>query len=115
MESINDILHLSQVFGIKSSEPGFLIVEFVFSTVWGLLDASLEDEGLLELTSEKKSIWTTMNQDMEIDSHDGGEGKSSEHHEVMLKMNTVMAVEIVGEFFKNKVTSRLLYLARRNM
>lgn len=115
MESIDDILHLSQVFGNKASEPGLIVVEFVLSTVWELLDASLEDEGLLELTTEKKSIGATRNQDMEIDNHNGVEGTRSEHQEVMLKMNTVMAVEIVGEFFKNKVTSRLLYLARRNM
>ncbi|GER24801.1 mediator of RNA polymerase II transcription subunit [Striga asiatica] len=32
-----------------------------------------------------------------------------------IKMNTVMAIEIIGDFFRNKVTSRILYLARHNI
>ncbi|KAK4407107.1 Mediator of RNA polymerase II transcription subunitB [Sesamum angolense] len=55
MESINDVLQFYQIFGIQSSEPGLLVVEFILAIVWELLDASLDDEGLLELTPEKKS------------------------------------------------------------
>ncbi|KAL3531373.1 hypothetical protein ACH5RR_010695 [Cinchona calisaya] len=115
MESINHVLDLSQIFRLKPSEPGLVLVEFVFSTVWELLDASLDDEGLLEITSENKSRWATRNQDMKVDNYDGFQGKSTENQEVMQKMNTVMAIEIIGDFFQNKVTSRILYLARRNM
>lgn len=115
MESIDDAHHLSQVFGFQPCEPGVLLVEFLFSIVWELLDASLDDEGLLELTTEKQSIWAIRNQDMEIDNHECIEGKRTEHSEVLQKMNTVMAVEIIGEFFQNKATSRILYLTRHNM
>ncbi|KAE9463899.1 hypothetical protein C3L33_04085, partial [Rhododendron williamsianum] len=115
MHSIDDILHLSQIFSLQVYEPGVLVVEYVFSTVWQLLDASLEDEGLLELTLEKKSRWPTGTQDMEVDGHDIFDDKRMEHHEGMHKTNTVMAVEIIGEFFRDKVTSRILYLARRNI
>ncbi|KAK3005901.1 hypothetical protein RJ639_017767 [Escallonia herrerae] len=116
MESIDDVLHLSQIFGLQAcdSGSGVLVVEFVFSIVWQLLDASLDDEGLLELTPEKKSRWTAKTQDMEID-HYSFEEKRTEHHEGMRKTNTVMAIEILGELFRNKITSRILYLARRNM
>ncbi|GMP91109.1 hypothetical protein CsSME_00041944 [Camellia sinensis var. sinensis] len=55
MKSIDEVLHLSQIFSLPASEPGLLVVGFVFSIVWQLLDASLDDEGLLELTPEKKS------------------------------------------------------------
>lgn len=115
MKSINDILHLSQIFGIQVSEPGLLLVELVFSIVWQLLDASLDDEGLLELTPEKRSIWPSVIQEMEIDNADNFNEKRSDHHDVLYKGNTTMAIEIIGEFLQNKVTSRLLFLARRNM
>nr|POE97226.1 mediator of rna polymerase ii transcription subunit 33a [Quercus suber] len=115
MKSIDDVLHLSQIYGLQVSEPGVILVEFVFSIVWQLLDASLDDEGLLELTPDKKSRWPTRSQDMEIDGHDGFSEKRIEHNEGLQKVNTVMAIEIIGEFLQNKVTSRILYLARRNM
>lgn len=115
MESIDDVLHLSPMFGLQSSDPGLVVVEFVFSLVWQLLDASLDDEGLLELTPLKKSRWPTKTQDIEIDDHNSFGEKRIEGQEGMHKTNTVMAIEIIGEFFRNKVTSRVLYLARRNM
>ncbi|XWS31614.1 hypothetical protein CRYUN_Cryun23aG0091400 [Craigia yunnanensis] len=115
MKSIDDALHLSLIFGVQASEPGLLLIEFVFSIVWQLLDASLDDEGLLEFTPEKRSIWPTVTQDMEIDNADNFYEKRNEHHDVLYKGNTTMAIEIIGEFLQNKVTSRILYLARRNM
>ncbi|XP_073066110.1 mediator of RNA polymerase II transcription subunit 33A-like isoform X1 [Primulina eburnea] len=115
MESINNVLQFCQVFGVQSSESGLLIVEFIFAIVWGLLDASLDDEGLIELTPEKKSRWPTRNQDMEIDYADNFDGKKGERQVALSKINTVVAVELLGEFFQNKVTSGILYLARRNM
>ncbi|KAF8394464.1 hypothetical protein HHK36_020672 [Tetracentron sinense] len=115
MKSIDDILHLSQTFGLQSCEPGLLAVEFIFSIVWQLLDASLDDEGLLELIPEKKSRWATRPQDMELDGHDSFDGKRTELHERLHKINIVMAIELIGQFLQNKVTSRILYLARRNM
>ncbi|KAG8389380.1 hypothetical protein BUALT_Bualt02G0223200 [Buddleja alternifolia] len=115
MESISDVLQFSQILGVQSSEPGLLVVEFIFAMIWELLDASLDDEGLLELTTEKQSRWPTRGQDMEIDYLGSFEGKKMERHAALSKINTVMAVEMIGEFFRNKVTSRILYLARRNM
>ncbi|GFP97858.1 mediator of RNA polymerase ii transcription subunit 33a [Phtheirospermum japonicum] len=112
MKSIDDVLQFSQIFGIQSSEPGHLVVEFILSIVWELLDASLDDEGLLEHTLEKKSRWPIKSLDMEIDCLDG---KKKERQAALSKMNTLMAIEIIGEIFQNKVTSRILYLARRNM
>ncbi|XAR61234.1 hypothetical protein NMG60_11034880 [Bertholletia excelsa] len=118
IKSIDEVLHLSQKFGLPMSEPGLLIVGFIFSTVWQLLDASLDDDGLLELTAEKKSWWPIATQDMDIDGHGGHDSfseKRTERHEGMCKRNTVMAIELIAELFKHKVTSRILYLARRNM
>ncbi|VVA14021.1 PREDICTED: mediator of RNA polymerase II [Prunus dulcis] len=115
IKSIDDVLHLSQLYGLQVCEPGVVIVEFVFSIIWQLLDASLDDEGLLELTPDKKSRWSTRPEDMEIDGHDCFNEKRSEQNEGLQKANTAMAIEIIVEFLQNKVTSRILCLTRRNL
>lgn len=115
MKSIDAVLHLSQRFGIPTNEPGILVVEFIFSIVWQLLDATLDDEGLLELTPEKKSTWAAKSQEMEIDPHDSYDEKRAELQERLQNVNTAMAIELIGQFLQNKVTSRIIYLARRNM
>ncbi|CAI9288624.1 unnamed protein product [Lactuca saligna] len=114
MESIDNALHLSQRFGIPSSEPGILLVEFVFAIVWQLLDASIDDEDLLELVPEKRSTWPMKPQEMEIDDHNIGE-KKIDHYDRLYRTNTTLAIEIIGELYRNKLTSRILSLARQNM
>ncbi|CAK9173677.1 unnamed protein product [Ilex paraguariensis] len=115
MKLINTVLHLSQIFGLQASEPGILVVEFIFSIVWQLLDASLDDERLLELLPEKKSRWETKHQEMEVDVHGSYADKRMDHQNRLQNMNTRMAIELIGLFLRNKVTSRILYLARLNM
>ncbi|XP_047324851.1 mediator of RNA polymerase II transcription subunit 33A-like [Impatiens glandulifera] len=115
MKSIDDVLHLSQIFGLGNPEPGILLVLFILSIVWQLLDASLDDERLLELTPEKKSRWLAMPDDMDVDCHDNFDEKRSENRDSMYKSNTIMAIQLVGEYLKNKDTSRILFLARRNL
>ncbi|CAN0856442.1 Mediator of RNA polymerase II transcription subunit 33A [Linum grandiflorum] len=112
MKSVDDVLNLSEKFGLDASDPGILVVEFIYSIVWQLLDASLDDEGLLQLTSDKTSVWSTNPQDMEIDGHDE---RRMEHNGKLFSMNTVIAVEMIGRFLKDKKTSRILYLARHNL
>lgn len=114
MESIDNALHLSQRFGIPSGEPGILLVEFVFAIVWQLLDASIDDEDLLELVPEKRSTWPIKPQEMEIDDHNIGE-KKIDRYDRLYKTNTTLAIEIIGEIYRNKLTSRILSLARQNM
>jgi hypothetical protein len=52
---------------------------------------------------------------MEIDGNENFSEKRNEHHEGLHKVNTTMAIELIEEFLKNKVTSSILYLARQNM
>ncbi|KAF8015283.1 hypothetical protein BT93_H0935 [Corymbia citriodora subsp. variegata] len=115
MKSIDNILDLSQIFGLEACEPGILVVEFVFSLVWQLLDASLDDEGLIEMTPEKNSRWATKPLDMDIDGQDTFSGKETERHDMLHKANTSMAIEVIVAFLQNTVTARILFLARRNM
>ncbi|KAK4855558.1 hypothetical protein QYF36_008483 [Acer negundo] len=115
MKSIDAVLHLSEFFGLPASEPGVLVVEYIFSVVWQLLDASLDDEGLLELTIERKSRWPTKPLEMEIDGYGGYDEERTEYHEKLQIMNTMTAIEIIGQFLQNKVTSRIIFLARQNL
>ncbi|XP_038887594.1 mediator of RNA polymerase II transcription subunit 33A isoform X2 [Benincasa hispida] len=117
MQTIDDVLHLTQIFGVQTCEPGVLMVELFFSIVWQLLDASLDDEGLLALPGEEKSVWLIRPQlhDMELDVHDSFGEKRTENSESLLKVNTAKAIEIIGQFLQNKKTARILCLALRNM
>lgn len=114
MNSIDNVLNLSQIFGIKFNDPGSVLLEFIVSTVWQLVEAALEDEGLLELTKERKHKWN-VSQDMDLDGCGSYGGNRNEYQEILQSRNTVMAVELIGLFLQNKLTSRILLLARRNM
>ncbi|KAL9410500.1 hypothetical protein AB3S75_044293 [Citrus x aurantiifolia] len=115
MKAIDAVLHLSEIFGLSASEPGILVAGYIFSVLLQLLDASLDDERLLELTPERKSRWPTKPLEMEIDGHDVYDEERTEYHERLRNMNTVMAIEIIGQILQNKVTSRIVYLAHRNL
>ncbi|KAL3812720.1 hypothetical protein ACJIZ3_013988 [Penstemon smallii] len=114
MNSLDSVLHLSQIFGKQANEAGSLLVLFVFTIVWQLVNAALDDEGLLQLT-ESEPPWSVKHQDMEIDIHNMYNEKRKEYIERLQSMNTIMTIELIGQFLQNKVTSRLLYLARQNM
>lgn len=113
MASVDDVLHLSQAFGLQACELGVLVVEFVFCVLWQLVDATIEDEGLQDLTPERKPIWFTR-QDMDID-REANVGVKTEHIEKIQKTNIGLATELIKEFLHHKVISRLLSLARDNM
>ncbi|KAL3626204.1 hypothetical protein CASFOL_029753 [Castilleja foliolosa] len=114
MHAIDKALDLSHTFGLQANEAGTQLVLFIFSIVWQLVDASLDDEGLLELT-ETDPKWPVQHQDMDIDGHNKYDEKKKEYSKRLQTINTVMAVELIGQFLQNKVTSRILYLARQNM
>lgn len=114
MKAVDEALHLSQSFGLLGCEPGLILLELVFSFMWQLLDASLDDEGLLEFMPEKKSVWL-VSQAMDIDNAENLNEKRTIHSDVLCKTNTVMAIETIGEFVQNKLILRIIYLARKNM
>ncbi|VVA98558.1 unnamed protein product [Arabis nemorensis] len=113
MNSVAKILRLSELFGLESSKPGILVVEFVFKMVSQLLDASLSDEGLLELSQDTSSQWLIKSQGMDIDVPEGKNEKTGTHEKLQTS-NTTMAIEMIAEFLRNTVTSRLLYLVSYN-
>ncbi|XP_074307309.1 mediator of RNA polymerase II transcription subunit 33A isoform X2 [Silene latifolia] len=115
MTSIDHVLGLSQIFGSQVIEPEVLLVEFIFTIVWQLLDALLDDEGLLDLIPEKKSIWTISSKGMVVDTFMDFDEKKFELLERLKSLNSALAVEIIGLFLQNGVTSRILHLVHHNM
>lgn len=114
MNYIDDILHLSETFGVQDQEPGSILLAFIFSIVWQLVDTSLDEEGLLDLTSNKRSKWPSRSHDMDIDGLENPVNRN-DNYDVLEKANTEMAIELIQEFMQNKVTSRILHLASQNM
>lgn len=114
MNSVANILRLSELFGVETSKPGVLLVEFVFKMVSQLVDATLSDEGLLELCQDPSSQWLIKSQEMEIDGAPEIYNEKTGSHEKLQTLNTLMAIEIIVEFLRNTVISRLLYLVSSN-
>ncbi|KAM7258260.1 hypothetical protein ACFE04_014001 [Oxalis oulophora] len=110
MKFIDSELNLSEVFGLQSREPGIIVVEFIFSILWQMVDASLDDEGML-----KKSRWEVKLQEMEIDGNESYGLKRVEYNERLRNMNTEMAIEMIGQFLQNSFTSKIINLAQRNL
>lgn len=115
MNSLDEILHFSEIFDMQTNESGTLLVLFVFSLVWQLVDTTLDDEGLLELTPENNSRWPVKPQDMNLDVDNMHDEIRKEHRQSLQAINSIMVIELIGQFMQNKTTSRILYLARQNM
>lgn len=107
MNSVANILRLPELFPLETDRPGLLVVEFVFKMVSLLLDACLTDEGLIELSQDSTSLWLIKSQDMEIDEKTGSDEK-------LQSLNNIMAIEMIAEFLRDTVISRLLYLVFSN-
>ncbi|TKY50500.1 Mediator of RNA polymerase II transcription subunit 33A [Spatholobus suberectus] len=102
MASIHNVLHLSQAYASHDPQPGVVLVHFIFTIVSQLLEASLDDEGLLEHNPR----WLAMDMLMDAPNH---------NKDALHRKNTAMAIEIIARFLNHKVTSRILSLVHRNM
>ncbi|MED6130486.1 hypothetical protein PIB30_000986, partial [Stylosanthes scabra] len=90
MTSIDEALLLSQVYNRKDCEPGIVLVEFVFSIVWQLLEASLDDEDLLDHALENNPRWLRRSDDMNIDSSDCFSGKKTQQNRMLVSNSSVL-------------------------
>ncbi|PIN11817.1 hypothetical protein CDL12_15571 [Handroanthus impetiginosus] len=117
MTMLDKVLHLSQKFSLQANEASDLLVLYIFSIAWQLVDATLDDEGLLQLTEHEPKWPVKPQDDMDVDCHNMYEEKKKEYQERLQIINTAMSIELIliGQFLQNKVTSRILYLARENM
>ena len=114
MQLIDDNLNLFEIFGFSTCEPGVFIVQFVLCILWQLVDTALDDEGLLELTPEKKAQWPTRPQDIIAFEGSFSEQKQ-EKIEKLQRMNSVITIEVIGHLLHDKVITRILSLAHENM
>uniref|UniRef100_K3ZQ37 Mediator of RNA polymerase II transcription subunit 33A n=1 Tax=Setaria italica TaxID=4555 RepID=K3ZQ37_SETIT len=114
MDLIDGNLSLSKIFGVSTCHPGVFVVHFVLCILWQLVDVVLDDEGLLELTPEKKAQWPTRPEDMSTFEGTFTEQRT-EKIEKLQKMNTLTTVELIEHLLRDKVITRILSLARENM
>lgn len=114
MNLIDGNLKLSKIFGISTCEPGVFVVHFALCIIWQLVDVVLDDEGLLELTPEKKTQWPTRPEDVSTFEGTFTELRT-EKIEKLQKMNTVTTMELIEHLLRDKVITRILSLARENM
>ncbi|XP_062188994.1 mediator of RNA polymerase II transcription subunit 33A-like [Phragmites australis] len=114
MDLIDENLSLSKIFGVSTCQPGVFVVHFVLCILWQLVDAILDDEGLLELTPEKKAQWPTRPED--VSAFEGTYiEQRTEKIEKLQKMNSVITIELIEHLLRDKVITRILSLARENM
>jgi hypothetical protein len=114
MGLVDKSLSLSKIFGISMNQPGIFVVCYVLCILWQLTDAVLDEEGLLELTPEKKGQWPTRADDMSTFEGAFTEQRS-EKIENLQKRNCVITIELISNLRRDKVITCILSLARENM
>jgi hypothetical protein len=114
MGLVDESLSLSKIFGISMNQPGVFVVRYVLCILWQLIDAVLDEEGLLELTPEKKGQWLTRADDVSAFKGAFTEQRT-EKIENLQKRNCVITIELIGNLLRDKVVTCLLSLARENM
>jgi hypothetical protein len=114
MGLVDESLSLSKIFGISMNQPGVFVVCYVLCILWQLIDAVLDEEGLLELTPEKKGQWLTRADD--VGAFEGAfTEQRTEKIENLQKRNCVITIELIGNLLRDKVITCILSLARENM
>lgn len=112
MKSIHHVLRLSQLYPSHSDpHSGVVLVQFLFTVVWQLLEASLEDEGLLQHKHRFLFDDPDLAMEMELDAP----SNQNHHNDGLHGKNTGMAIEVISRFLQSKVSSRILSLVQRNM
>ncbi|CAL5186324.1 unnamed protein product [Lathyrus oleraceus] len=116
MNSIHHVLRLNQLYDDyhhphPNPHPGVVLVQFLFTLAWQLLQASLQDEGLLQHKSSLLFLdpdpYPDHDLTMELDTHP--------HKHALHAKNTSTAIQFIARFLHDKLTSRILSLAQRNM
>ncbi|KAF1881036.1 hypothetical protein Lal_00023067 [Lupinus albus] len=124
MNSIDDVLHLSH--NEAEAEPGVVLVQFLFSILSQLLEATLHDEGLLHHHHhhhhmdhmnhiDHMDMDTNNNNNNITEEKEEKDDNKTENTEESHRANTAMAIEIIAHFLQNKITSTILSLLHRNM
>lgn len=110
MNSIHHVLRLSQLYHYDYDpshlHPGVVLVQFLFTLVWQLLQASLQDEGLLQ---HKSLLFVDPDHDLDLTV----EFNVNKH--ALHAKNTSTAIQFIARFLHDKLTSRILSLVQRNM
>ena len=98
-------------------ELGQAFVLFFFSIMISLIDNTLDDWGFQKMSFDRQTLafGSTENCDMDIDPKESDNFERNEHHKRMRRMNSLMAMEVVGKLTESRKAMTLLRLVHFNM
>ncbi|KAL5545713.1 hypothetical protein UlMin_012249, partial [Ulmus minor] len=116
IKSIDDALWLSQIYEVCVVELGQAFVLFFFSIMISLIDNTLDDWGLQKMSLDRQTLvfGSTENCDMDIDPKESDNFERNEHHKQMRRMNSLIAMEVVGKLTESRKAMALLCLVHFN-
>lgn len=117
MKDVDHALQLSQIYEVPVLEIGHAWLLFFFSIVIRLIDSTFNDWGLQMTSLERSSLefGGANHDDMDLDSKESQNSERNEKCKQMQKMNSFMAMEVLGKLIENRKAMVLLRLVRFNM
>lgn len=117
VKDVDLALQLSQIYEVPVREIGHAWLLFIFSIVIRLIDSTLNDWGLqmTYLDGPSLEFEGADHHDMDIDSKESQNSERNEKRKQIQKMNSFMAMEVLGKLMESKKAMVLLRLVRLNM
>jgi hypothetical protein len=115
VKAVDEALHLSQLYGVSVSDFGTVAVQFLLTLIWRLMDATLEDWGVLIARTAKQELAMHQGQEsyMEVDQYMAE--KQAGQLEQMHAANCIAAIDLVSKIIQNKMMKCLLRVAYHNL
>lgn len=117
VKDVDDALRLSQIYEVRIRDLGHAWVLFFFSIVVCLIDSTLNDWELLSTSLDRPTLefGGADDHNMEIDSKESHNCERNENRKQLQRMNSLMAVEVLGKLTESRKAMVLLRLVRLNM
>lgn len=113
--SIDNVLQLSDTYGIHKMDFGHTVLLFLFSVIMRLIDATLEDWDLA-FTSRNGSISSNeSHMAMDLDANRNSIVKLNDHNGQLCTTNALFALEAVEKVTARKEAKTFLRLIRLNL
>ena len=117
VKAVDEGLQLSQLYGVSVSDFGTVAVQFLLMLIWRLMDATLEDWGVLITRTTKQEHVMQMHhkEESHMDVDDYMEEKQVGQREQMHATNCIAAIDLVSKIMQNKMLKCLLRIAYHNL
>ncbi|XP_015897774.3 mediator of RNA polymerase II transcription subunit 33A [Ziziphus jujuba] len=117
VKDVDHALHLSQIYEVRVRDLGHAWVLFFFSVIVRLIDSTLNDWGLLitSLDRPRLEFGSADHHDEDTDSKESHNSERNENRKQLQRMNSLMAMEVLGKLTESRKAMVLLRLVRLNM